>query len=256
MRLALAVIVLVLSGCANLNWDGTKKYLLGDPDAPPNSTFAVIVNVDGIAAPEAAQLRSYFLTPGNEGINDGDLQFREFAAYVDRALAANGFTKAVDRQSAATVVVLQYGIGSPQTTTRTYNLPIFGQTGVSSTRTMGTFTPGYGGGGMYSGTTYNTPTYGVTGVVQRTEQETNYSRFITLSAYDWQEFGRSQRETQVWKSTITSTGQVGDLRVVFPIMIGGAYQTLGRSTGRIVSGEVGDQSEPVRMVKGLTLAAP
>lgn len=253
-RWAAVGIALAISGCANM--DGARKYLLGDPNAPPSSTFAVIVNVDGIAAPEAAQLRSYFLMPGNDGINEGDLQYREFAAYVDRALAANGFTKAVDRQAAATVIVLQYGIGSPQTTTRTYNLPIFGQTGVSSTHTMGSFSPSYGGGGTYSGTTYNTPTYGVTGTVQRTEQQTNYSRFITLSAYDWQEFGRSQRESQVWKSTITSTGQVGDLRVVFPIMMGGAYQTLGRSTSRIVSGEVGDQSEPVRMVRGLAAPAP
>lgn len=251
MRLVLAVAVLMLSGCANL--DGARKYLLGDPNARPSSTLFVNATVDAIAAPEAPTLRRYFLTPGNEGVNEGDLQYREFAAYVDRAMAYRGFTKVIDPKAADIAVVLQYGIGDARTVVRTYNLPIFGQTGVSSSRTTGSLSPGYGGSANYNATTYNTPTYGITGTMQRQVEETTYSRFMMLSAYDWQEFGRTQKESQVWKISVNSVGPSGDLRMIFPLMLGATLPGIGKSSTGMLVGHIGDQDDNVYIVKRLPL---
>lgn len=216
----------------------------------PVNNFVVEGTVNGIADPTAGGKRTYFMAPGDERISIDDLQFREYAAYMDRALAETGYVKAASQETADLIVVMHYGIGDPQTITKTRNIPIFGQTGVSSSTTYGTVSPTYGGGASYSGTTYNTPTYGITGMAQRTTSETVYTRFIMVSAYDWQTYKAENREVQVWRTTVTSVGPTPDLRLIFPVMLGGALPALTKDTGRMVEISIGDQEPPVLLVRG------
>lgn len=221
----------------------------------PVSTVVVDVAVDALAGVSARSKRTYFLVPGNENVDEGDLQFREYANYVERALVARGFTPASDRQSAEVAIALEYGIGDPQTFSHTRSIPIFGQTGVSSSRTYGTVTPNAGGGASYSGTTYNSPQWGITGFSQRTETQTYYVRYARITGYDWMEFRDSQRQAELWKTTITSAGHSVDLRMVFPMMIGAAMPYLAEDTGQRMEVQIGDKDEALAVVRGLPPSA-
>ena len=110
------------------------------------------VNVDSISAPEATSKTKYILLPGVKGVEAGDLQYREYAAYVERALISKGYTKASSFAEADIAIFLGYGIGDPETHQFTYSLPTYGQTGVLSSNTYGTVNT-YGNTATYSGTT-------------------------------------------------------------------------------------------------------
>ena len=122
----------------------------------------VQVNIDSIKAQDSPRTARYVLFPGNDEIAHDELQYQEYASYVERALEWNGFRKAKNFEDADTAIFLIYGMGDPETSQRTYSLPIIGQVGVDSSTTYGTLNT-YGNSATYSGTTTYTPRYGVTG---------------------------------------------------------------------------------------------
>lgn len=243
MLLVMTGLALALAGCAHIPEHIWKS---GQVD-----TVVVDVSVDGLAAPSASAKRTFFVVPLSAEVRDGDLQFQEYASYVERALIERGFARADTSDVANVVIALGYGIGDPQTLSVTKTIPIFGQTGVSSSRTYGTVTPGVGGGASYSGTTYNTPQFGITGFAERTETATYYMRYIQLTGFDWVEFKASQRQVELWKTTITSAGYSNDLRMVFPMMIGAAMPHLAENTGQKLELQIGDTHEALAVVRGL-----
>jgi hypothetical protein len=164
-----------------------------------------LVQVDSLARPESGSRRSYILLPGNMDTSVGDLQFQEYATYVHRALATRGLLLARSFEAVDVVVFLSYGIGDPQIHYYSYSLPVWGQTGYSGSTTSGTVST-FGGTAAYSGTTTYTPTYGITGYSSHLGSATTYFRFILLDAYDLERYKRDKELTQVWRSTITSTG--------------------------------------------------
>lgn len=228
----LAVFVLVLcAGCASM----------GGPQFN--------VNVDSLASPASQARRTYVLLPGNEGVTWDDLQFQEYAVYVMRVLNAQGFMAAQKAEEADLAITLFYGIGDPQMQQYTYSLPVWGQTGVSSSQTYGTATA-YGNSATYSGTTTYTPSYGITGYSTHTGSVTTYFRYAQITGYDFKEFRESSKQLQLWRTTITSTGSSGDLRQVFPVMVGAAVPYIATNTGKQVAVQLEESADIVKAVKG------
>ena len=64
-------------------------------------------------------------------------------------------------------------------------------------------------------------------------------------------YSQSQEILPLWKTNITSTGSSGDLRLVFPVLVGAAADHLGTNTGHQVVVELGEDDIRVRRVKGL-----
>lgn len=207
------------------------------------------VTVDSLAALTAQEKRTYILLPGNEGVTWDDLQFQEYAAYLLRVLNAQGFVSTEKAEDADVAIVLSYGIGDPQTRQYSSSLPVWGQTGVASSQTYGTATS-YGNSASYSGTTTYTPTYGVTGHTSQIGTQTTYFRYALITGYDFKAFRESKKQGQLWKTTITSSGSSGDLRQVFPILIGAAVPYLATNTGKQVPVKLYENDEIVRSVKG------
>lgn len=209
------------------------------------------VNVDSISAPEAVTKTKYFLLPGVKDVEVGDLQYREYAAYVERALMSKGYSKASSFTDADIAIFLGYGIGDPDTRQFTYSLPTYGQTGVSSANTYGTVNT-YGNTATYSGTTTYTPTYGVTGSTTHTGTQTTYFRYMWLDAVDLDEYRKTEKEIQLWKTTVTSTGSSGDLRQVFPILVAASKPHIGSNTGKKVKVILSEGDKRVTEIKGLS----
>lgn len=235
MKRYLCVIVLLLAGCATV--DNRPLFTVG---------------INSFVRPGTEALKTFVLLPSQEGKTADDLQFLEFSAYVERALAARGFSKASDFSTADLAIFVAYGIGDPKTQTYTYNLPVWGQTGVASSTTTGNVNV-YGNTGTYSQTTTNTPQYGIKGYTSHQGSVTTFTRHAFLTAYDLATFRESKSEKVVWETKIASVGSSGDLRRVFPIMIAASRPYIGASTGKIVDVSLHEDDVPVLEVKGLPI---
>ena len=107
------------------------------------------------------------------------------------------------------------------------SVPIFGQTGTSSSTTYGT-TSSSGGFGTYSGTTYHTPTFGIVG--SSTYSTTVYSRAFQLSIAEPQTAGGN--ETRVlFEATVSSVGTSSQLSQVMPAMIEALFREFPGESG-------------------------
>lgn len=208
-----------------------------------------VSDVDSLSQTDAVAKKRYVLMPGGKGVDAGDLQFQEFAAYIEKVLAEKGFVKASTFQVADIVIFLAYAIGDPKTYQYTYSLPTWGQTGVSSSNTYGTVSS-YGSMATYSGTTTYTPTYGVTGSTTHVGTDTVYTRFLFLDAYDVPTYVKEKKMSQVWKTNVVSTGSSGDLRLVVPYMVAAMKPYLGTNTGRKIEVEVPENDPAVQLLRG------
>jgi hypothetical protein len=217
------------------------------------------LSVSALAAPGAEAARRYVLLPGNEGVKPGDLQFQEYAEYVHRAMALQGFEKAASEQDAQLFVVAAYSIGDPQQHTYTYSVPQWGQTGISSATTYGTAnTYGtvsnygtYSGATSYSGTTYYQPTYGVTGFSSGVGQYITYTRTLGLIAFDAASTRAGSEPKELWRVSVVSTGSSGDLRLIFPYLVTAAQPYVGKATaGKAIDVSFGESDVRVAQIRG------
>lgn len=199
------------------------------------------VSVDSISSYQTIDNKKYIILSGIENVNSNDLQFQEYANYVNKALISKGYEVVSNIEDATLAIILSYGIGDPQKQYYTYNSLTYGQTGVISN------TYSYGN---YS-TTTTTPTYGLT-TKQTVGSRTTFTRYILLVAYDLQTYIYTEQEIQVWKTEIISTGSSGDLRRVFPVLIAGAKPYIGENTGRKVKICISENNPSVLEIKGIS----
>lgn len=227
----------LLSGCATVR--------------PPQ----IHVTVDSLSASTQASRKHFVLLPGNKDTPATDLQFREYAAYINRALVSRGYVPAEGIEKADLAIFVVYGIGNPQQHQYSYSIPTWGQTGISSSSTYGTLNT-YGGYGTYRGTTTHTPTYGITGSTSHIGTYTTYFRFLVLDALDLSEYKQTKKEVQLWKTTITSAGSSGDLRRVFPYMVTASMPHIGTNTGQQIKVVLEENDPAVLNVKSQAPTIP
>jgi len=178
--------------------------------------------------------KAYILLPGIEGIDETDLQFMEYAKYVDNALASKGFIKAKDKDSADVAIFLIYGIGNPPPK---YSMSATGQSGVSSSKTRGK-----SGVGIFGNEHSETTTYTMT-----------YFKYLILDAVE--PYKQAQKTNQIWQTTATNTGTSSDLRGMFPILVVAAEKYLGLNTGKKVYTTVTEKNERLIEIKSIIIDA-
>jgi hypothetical protein len=172
---------------------------------------------------------TYILAPGQSGVTSGDLQFQEFAGYVERALARRGLSRTADPSKADLVVVMSYGVGDPQTFTQQVAVPVWGQTGIASMNTTGQLS-----GNTFKSTTTVNSTYGITGYSQMTSSQTFVIRNLKLTTYKKEDVVNASFN-QLWMVSVASAGPTADLRLVLPYLVSAAVPYIGKSPGRLVS---------------------
>lgn len=209
------------------------------------------VKVDSISRFDARAKKNYIMLPYLKEIDSNDLQFMEFSSYVERALSKSGYTKTGDFREADIAIFLAYGIGDPKEHIYSYSLPVWGQTGVSSSTTYGRI-QSFGNLSTYRGTTTYTPTYGITGYKTQVGSYTTLLRFLVLEAIDLEEYRQSKKITPLWRTTVASRGSSGDLRQVFPVLLTAAMPYIGANTGRQVDVTLTEWDKAVLEIKGLT----
>ena len=205
-------------------------------------------SVSGFSRPDAMQLKRYFILPGESGITQNDFQFQEAAGYVRKALSAKGYREAEAITGCEIVVFLQYGIGTPQTFTRNYSIPIIGQTS-GGTSFISATTYGTSGVQTTTGTVTQMPTYGVTGYQSGSVSHTVYGRWLRLEAIDYVEFSRTKNVRSVWETRVASVGTSGDLRRVLPIMVAAAEKYLAENTSQSIDVILREDDERIKRLR-------
>jgi hypothetical protein len=178
-----AVVSFFLTGCGG--WvQGTVTRFHSLSDTYSNATVTVL--------------------PANEAVADS-LEFRTYRDKVATHLIREGFRVASEHSDSPSqlIALLNYGIDDGTTTTQSYQVPVWGQTGVSSSTTTGSVNT-YGNYGSYSSTTYYQPTYGITGYTSGTTTTTEYKRVIHLDLFDTT-LDKSNPE-KIYESIVTSSG--------------------------------------------------
>lgn len=209
------------------------------------------VNVDSISSGKLLSDSKCVILPADPNDIIDQLQYIEYSRYIKRALEKKGYQIAGDMNEAEMVVFFEYGISEPKERVYSYSTPVWGQTGVSSSYTTGTIQTFGNKMALYSGTTTHTPTYGIKGYQSHTKTQINYTRFLILTAYDLEEYRKTNSEVQLWRTIIISTGSSGDLRKVFPVMIAASTEYIGVNTGKQIDIVLNENDNRVKEIKGL-----
>jgi hypothetical protein len=75
---------------------------------------------------------------------------------------------------------------------------------------------------------------------------------LVLDAVDLDEYKRTQKALPIWKTTVTSTGSSGDLRLVFPVLVAASVPYIGTNTGKKVDVTIKEDDKLVVQIKGLS----
>jgi hypothetical protein len=162
-----------------------------------------------------------------ENVDVSDLQFKEYARYVDAVLADHGMQRVNEDEAAQLIIGLAYGISDPKTLQE--SVPIKVTTGGYSTFSGTAY--GTGGFASMSGTTWTPESTQVVG--SQVVTQTYYIRHLSLLAVDVASSSNEAAAT-AWELHASSAGQSGDLRAVFPVMLFAASPHIGADTGAMV----------------------
>jgi len=158
-----------------------------------------------------------------EGQN-GSLEYDSYKGLIRSELKKYQYEE-VSMDDASVVVAFNYEIGSGKE--KVASVPVYGKTGVSSSRTYGTLHT-YGSYGSYSGTTTYTPTYGITGyqAVSRTE----YMRKVWLHIVD-KESLNIDKPRVLYEANVTSEGSSSQIATVMPAIIRSIFKKFPGKSG-------------------------
>lgn len=147
------------------------------------------------------------------------LEYETYKEKIKQYLLKNNY---LENNDSSYLISFQYGIDNGKE--KTGSVPVFGQTGVSSSNTYGTVTSYGGGYGSYSGTTIYRPTYGITGSSSYSYYE--YRRFLNLYIYD-----KSNQKT-IYEGKVVSSGSANNLLSVIDEMIESLFKDFPGESGK------------------------
>ena len=199
MGCVFVLMVMLMSGCVATAHRPPKPPLL-----PGQVAYGFRICVDSLIA-RGADLKSktYIIASAMQNVSDDDIQFKEFARYVENALSLKGYTRKNNKEDADLLISLAYWIGEPKTTTSTE-----------------TYTTGVGYSYPVGWMWYTVPPQ----THEETTTKTTYKKTLVLEAYDLKD---TSKHSQLWKTTLENEDSRGDLRLILPYMIRGGLDWFG-----------------------------
>lgn len=232
MRLAIPLLVALLASCS-----------LGP------QPFAV--QVDSLAANAQPTGQSFVLASAMKDTLPTDLQFQEFAGYLNWALQEQGFVAAQDAQDADLVISLSYGVSDPIEKAEYFRQPVWQRNDLDYI-----YRPTYYGRRGDCPTEmgyFPVPRYTITGYTQGSRTITVYNQFLGVKAYANGASKSSAAGTELWILNCQVTDERNDLRVVFPIMLAAAKEYFGRTSGRVIPFEINPDDPAVLELRSASL---
>jgi hypothetical protein len=167
--------------------------------------------------------KSFYVVSGRADVPSNDPEFAEYTAYLAKALTRQGFLEVPDQEKADLVISLVWGISDPETTLDHVSMR--------------------GGIMKYS------KKYAAVHGEETYHYSSTYNRTAQITAYDGSGIKSTGSWTVVWKTNLSSNGQISDLRRVFPILLVGGLDYLGEDSGGEQIREVHESDELVTWIK-------
>jgi hypothetical protein len=165
----------------------------------------------------------------DENIPKYDLKNLEFESYIKKMLTPKGYSFTENKDEANIVIFYEYGISDPQVYTSQRIVPVWGQTGISSSTTT---THKNSSGKPYTTTTYS-PSYGKIGEKVVTDTKITYICWANISAFDADYFRKTGEDKMIWLTEIQSEGKNDNLRAIFPYLMAAAQGYIGSTGNRV-----------------------
>lgn len=159
--------------------------------------------------------KTYYIESGDENISSNDLEFKEYAGYLEENLKIQGAQKTTDKKNADLCVLMNYCI-TDKSYQETIPIPEYGRTTIASSKTDG------------NTTTYQYH-YGTIGYHYVQSNVSKFLRIVNIYAFDNKTL--ISEPIMVWKTNLKSEGYENDIRKVVPHIIFAAMNKLGKSTG-------------------------
>lgn len=155
--------------------------------------------------------KSYYIESCMDNLPSNDLEFKEYASYIDMVMKTKGAIRCDNHNLADMVILMHFDI-----TDESYLINVPKPYGSETTRTD----------------SYYNYSYGITGYHNVTKKVDNYHSVINLFAYD-----NKQIETpeMLWKTSISSEGSVSDYRIVFPYLAFSTIPYIGNDTRMMIT---------------------
>jgi len=214
----------------------------------------IAVRIDSIVAQGTVlQEKNYIFYSGMSGTSANDLYFREYGKYFLEVLKKNGYRQVNQPEAADLAIYFSYGITGGTEVHYTYTRPVYAIVGGETVDIRETETDAAGRKIKTTKTVTIPSTTRVVGVETRRESYTVFTAHAVLEA---EEIHGTQGQTDnsmetLWKTTITTTSKLDDLRRIMPIMAAASVPYLGKNTGEIVTVELRDGDAQVLEMKSL-----
>jgi hypothetical protein len=154
---------------------------------------------------------------------ENSLEFANVSAFLMKRLATKGYGAAPSLDESEFVAFITYGVDNG--TIRTSTVPIFGQTGGSTSYSTGSLTNSVGRTATFTGSTTTMPTYGVVGA--ELDQETEYKRRVNIDI--WR---RDVIAVKVYEMKGLSSGRCGNVNAVLLSIVDGMFRSFPGESGR------------------------
>lgn len=196
------------------------------------------VQVDAFALDDAVSMtgKSFTLAPLDAAISPEDLEFREFARYIEQALTAQGMVYAPQGEPDDLRVLFSYGVSEPLTTQSEATRPVYGRVGYAP-RFYSYKEPQTNR--VVTRAVYE-PRYGLVGYQTEVYTKTEYISEIDLQVFEAGTGQDSAFGRQLWKIRGQYRGKNGDLRFLFPRMIQAMTPHFGTNSRQILEVELPD----------------
>jgi len=204
------------------------------------------VSVRSLKDADTPMQKYYHILPGDKGISEGDIEFKEFARQIKFVLRKKGYIeRTIDK--AQFVIFLTYGIGEPQVDNYSFTFPEFGKIGGSTTTFSAHSWEGMGS--TVTGEMTQEPTYGVTGYDKYSGSVTTYTRYMILDAYDLQGYKWNGKTENTWRTYVVSSGRSDDLENVFTYLVVASENYINNKTNGDAHLRLEEEDEGVNEVR-------
>lgn len=180
----------------------------------------VRVQIDSYGAVNPQEEKIYFLELGyNEGVG-GELAVRNYAMEIDLMLYDSGYRKVFDRNLANQIITFEFGTEGPFVQERVSTRPVRVGVGLG----FGYGSGRWGGrGGYYNG--FIGDDMFLTDVIEREEY---FRKYLLIKS-------RNPKGGAIFEILAVNNNSTSDIRALFPYLVKGASQYIGRDSGAVVT---------------------
>lgn len=181
----------------------------------------VRVQIDSYGAVNPHEEKIYFLEQGyNEGVG-GELALRNYALEIDLMLYQNGYKKVFDRKLANQIISFEFGTEGPFIQERVATRPVRMSLG------LGYGYGRWGGRGAYYNGFMGDDLF-FTDVIEREEY---HRKYLLIKS-------RNPQGGAVFEILAVNNNSISDIRVVFPYLVKGVSQYIGKDSGSVITVEI------------------